>query len=60
MERRVLDRGQESNRVDDNVETLRKRFKQHEDETMPCVERLREQGRLIEVGWFGKINSGQC
>lgn len=50
MEQRVLGRGQESKRVDDNVETLRKRFRRHEDDILPRVEQLREHGKLIEVG----------
>lgn len=49
MERRVLGRAQASGRVDDNVETLCRRFRQHEEEATLCVERLKECGRLIEV-----------
>lgn len=49
MERRVLNRSQTSNRGDDNLETLRKRFDQHEEETMPRVDKLRERNKLVEV-----------
>lgn len=49
MERRVLNRSQTSNRGDDNLETLRKRFCQHDEETMPCVDELRERDELVEV-----------
>merc|ERR1712050_619215 len=38
MERRLLGRGETSGRVDDNIESIKKRFKTYMDETMPIVE----------------------
>ena len=50
MERRVLNRAKTSDRIDDNLETIRKRFSQHDEGVVPCIEKFREQGRLVEVG----------
>ncbi|KAL2000914.1 hypothetical protein VTN02DRAFT_2468 [Thermoascus thermophilus] len=57
MERRVLNRSQTSNRVDDNLETLRQRFRQHDEETMPCVDRLRERNELVEFHCDGDLDA---
>eukprot|EP00980_Cylindrotheca_fusiformis_P013522 scaffold3450_cov114-Cylindrotheca_fusiformis.AAC.27 len=41
LEERILERAKKSGRSDDNLESLRKRFKTFEDETMPTIETLR-------------------
>ncbi|KAL1961903.1 hypothetical protein VTN77DRAFT_936 [Rasamsonia byssochlamydoides] len=56
MERRVRKRSQTSNRIDDNLETFRKRFKQFEKETMPCVDKLREKNKLVEFNCDGDLD----
>lgn len=38
LERRILDRGNNSGRSDDNLETARKRFQTFQRETMPIIE----------------------
>jgi UMP-CMP kinase len=44
MEERLLKRGANSNRSDDNLESIRKRFKVYSDETMPIIEIFKTQG----------------
>jgi UMP-CMP kinase len=46
MEARVLARGATSGRSDDNVESIRKRFKVFIESTMPIVDHFREIGKL--------------
>ncbi|WIA08042.1 hypothetical protein OEZ85_007512 [Tetradesmus obliquus] len=46
---RLLQRAESSGRVDDNEETIHKRFVVFEEQSMPVVEALREQCRLSEV-----------
>lgn len=38
LESRLLERGKNSGRSDDNLETIRKRFKTYNDQTMPFLE----------------------
>lgn len=49
MEERVLARGATSGRSDDNVESIRKRFKVFIESTMPIVEHFKEIGKLRVV-----------
>ena len=46
MEERVLARGMTSGRSDDNVDSIRKRFKVFIESTMPIVDHFRDQGKL--------------
>ncbi|KAJ9194783.1 hypothetical protein DTO164E3_7204 [Paecilomyces variotii] len=56
MERRVLARGQTSNRIDDNIEAFCKRYVQFETETMPCVHSMRGISRLVEFNCSGDLD----
>lgn len=49
MEKRLLIRGQNSGRADDNLETIRKRFKTFTEETHPIVERYQKLGIVIPI-----------
>lgn len=49
MEQRLLQRGLTSGRVDDNIESIKKRFKTYVDQTMPVIEHFREDGRVREI-----------
>ena len=44
---RIQKRGQ--GRVDDNIETVKKRFKSLEEETIPTVEKLRSYGPVYQI-----------
>ena len=49
MERRLIERGKDSGRSDDNIESIRKRFKTYITETMPIIESFREVGKVSHV-----------
>jgi UMP-CMP kinase len=49
MEARLLDRGKTSGRADDNIESIRKRFRVFEDTSMPVVEAFEKEGRVERV-----------
>ena len=58
LESRILERAKVSGRSDDNLESLRKRFKTFEDETVPVIDTLRlvEKATALQVY---DINSDQ-
>ncbi len=41
---RLLERGQSSGRSDDNIEVIRKRFRTHQQESMPVIQRCINEG----------------
>jgi UMP-CMP kinase len=49
MMERLLERGKTSGRNDDNVESIRKRFKTYMEATMPIVDHFRSIGKVKEV-----------
>lgn len=49
MEERLLDRGKTSGRADDNIESIKKRFKVFEETSMPVVNYFDKQGRVVKV-----------
>jgi len=46
---RLLKRGETSGREDDNIESIRKRFRVFQEQSMPTVEYFEKQGRVIRV-----------
>lgn len=50
MTNRILKRGLDSGRTDDNLEVLKKRFKTYENETFPLIPQFKERGTpVLEV-----------
>lgn len=49
MEKRLLNRGLTSGRSDDNIESIKKRFKTFVDTSMPVVEMFEKQGKVVRV-----------
>lgn len=49
MLRRLLDRGKTSGRADDNVESIRKRFRTFVETSMPVVDAFEKEGRVVKV-----------
>ena len=49
MIKRILERSKLSNRTDDNIVTLEKRFLTFEKETKPIIEHYEKLGKSIEV-----------
>ena len=55
FEKRLLERAKTSGRVDDNIETIGKRFKTHIDQSLPIESQLKEMGPVVEVQGNGSV-----
>lgn len=49
MEARLLDRGKTSGRADDNIESIKKRFRTFVETSMPVVDEFDSQGRVVKI-----------
>uniref|UniRef100_A0A0G4I749 UMP-CMP kinase n=1 Tax=Chromera velia CCMP2878 TaxID=1169474 RepID=A0A0G4I749_9ALVE len=49
METRLLERGKDSGRTDDNVESIRKRFRTYQTETMPIIQHFESLDKLRKI-----------
>ncbi|KAJ3195213.1 hypothetical protein HK101_000807 [Irineochytrium annulatum] len=49
LEERLLERGKTSGRADDNIDTIKKRFKTFEDQSMPVVDHYELDGRVVKI-----------
>lgn len=49
MLERLLERGKTSGREDDNVESIKKRFKTYEHDTMPVIEHYESQDKVAKI-----------
>ncbi|KAH7921487.1 UMP-CMP kinase [Leucogyrophana mollusca] len=49
MLHRLLERGKTSGREDDNVESIRKRFRTYEEQTMPVIRHYSSHGKVVEI-----------
>ena len=54
---RLVKRGKESGRTDDNEDTIRKRIVEYNEKTLPVEGYYRDQGKLHEVNGVGEIAS---
>jgi adenylate kinase len=57
---RLLKRGQEQGRTDDNEETIRKRFHTYLEQTLPVAEFYRAHGKLTSINGIGSIGEIQA
>lgn len=48
LEKRILERAKESGRSDDNLESVRKRFKTFQDQTQPIIDELDEISKKLD------------
>ena len=55
LEKRLLERAKTSGRVDDNIETIRKRFRTHIEQSLPSEAQLKEMGPVVEVQGIGSV-----
>lgn len=53
LEERLLKRGETSGRADDNIESIKKRFRTFIDTSMPVVDEFRKQGKVVAVEAVG-------
>ena len=49
MTQRILKRGESSGRADDNPETIKKRIDTFERESLPVIDKFRNEEKIIEV-----------
>jgi UMP-CMP kinase len=49
MQKRLLKRGETSGRADDNLESIKKRFKTFVETSMPVVDHYEKQGRVVRI-----------
>lgn len=49
MLKRLLKRGETSGRSDDNIESIRKRFRTFKETSLPVVEYFEKQGKVVRV-----------
>lgn len=49
MTKRLLKRGETSGREDDNIESIKKRFRTYHDQTMPVIEYYNKQSKVAQV-----------
>ena len=55
LEKRLLKRAKHSGRIDDNIETIKKRFKTHMEQSQPIEAKLKQMGSFIGVQGKGSI-----
>ncbi|KAI5293209.1 hypothetical protein KEM52_005746 [Ascosphaera acerosa] len=53
---RLLKRGETSGREDDNIESIRKRFRVFEEQSMPVVDLFRSEGKILSVESVGSVD----
>lgn len=56
MLKRLLHRGETSGRTDDNVESIKKRFRTFEETSMPVVDYHREKGTVVDVNAVNPVD----
>ncbi len=56
LEKRLLERGKTSGRIDDTIEIIKKRFRTHVEQSQPIEAKLKEMGPFIEIQSSGSIN----
>lgn len=49
MQKRVLERAKTSGRSDDNLDTIKKRFKVYYNETEPIINKYKTKDSVIEI-----------
>jgi len=56
LERRLLERAKTSGREDDNIESIRKRFRTYKEETMPVIKYYEGNGKTATIDSSGSID----
>ena len=49
LEQRLLERGKTSGRADDNIESIKKRFKTYEEQSLPVIHHYKQKGKCVEI-----------
>ncbi len=56
LKKRLVGRGRKYGRIDDNINTIKKRFETHIKESKPIENKLKTMGPFIEIKSTGSIN----
>jgi UMP-CMP kinase len=56
MLERLLKRGETSGRTDDNIESIKKRFRVFEETSMPVVNYFDKAGKVVKISCVSKPN----
>lgn len=56
MTNRIMERGKTSGRIDDNLESLRKRFNNFKNEQMPIIDMYDKMGKTKKINGFQEID----
>merc|ERR1711991_189621 len=59
MEKRICERGKSSNRVDDNIESIKKRIVTFKKQSVPIVDYYREKGICYKIDTEGTIEDSR-
>jgi UMP-CMP kinase len=51
MQTRLLKRGENSQRTDDNIETIKKRFTTYQQQTMPVINAYAKDNKVVKVSF---------
>ncbi|KAA8909183.1 UMP-CMP kinase [Sphaerosporella brunnea] len=57
MLKRLLKRGESSGREDDNIESIKKRFRTFKETSYPVVEYFRNQGKVVDVDATASVDA---
>lgn len=57
MEKRLLKRGETSGRADDNIESIKKRFKTFQETSMPVVDMFEKDNKVVRVSCDQPVDS---
>lgn len=55
MLKRLLHRGETSGRTDDNIESIKKRFRTFEETSMPVVDHQRKRGIVVDINAMNSV-----
>ena len=55
LEKRLVERGKTSGRIDDTIDVIKKRFKTHQEQSKPIEAKLKEMGPFIDIEAIGSI-----
>ena len=56
LERRLLERGKTSGRIDDNLESIKKRFKVFMEQSLPVVSHYASLGKCVRINTDAKVD----
>lgn len=57
MEKRLLKRGESSGRIDDNVESIRKRFKIFTETSFPVIQHYEKLGKVYKISAIDSVDN---